>query len=464
MFRTHDESKRSFIAENLRATFFSRIDQSALILSRLNHDTLDLIGTLLSDKEKSFIKLAQTSKAAYQTFYIPIKKILINVLKELVKQDDTIRVNALLHSHPFLLLRKEPLDLDGIAYQSILTTPYQDALGDPMAEEMRDLLEECFPGKTREEQLAHAALQAEEFKSPCFNPIRQKADEILKLTVFAYETYASRYQAWRMHDRAAAYFQPFCDAWLRVDLIQRQWPKRLRKLVSVINLHATNFENLPRDLPEPHLFGECDHLWRPDRIGRDLGLFSIPAEQELGSEPIRALLGTMKLKSLPALIRHGEGETAVFYLYGPCISLNRDESIWQLFPIDPLKNVEVLEIDFTDSYLSYLPRYEKLYQFGASQGMHVGSGGSQTYAIYNDLMTDENGGEKHIAKPVTLDIENRFNLFYLQDLASNSIGIMSLYKKRIGHLQKHLTELQTYLPSKVTGLKRKHEEEVQSIC
>src|SRR5688572_3328167 len=92
----------------------------------LPEDLLDLIAAHLENKE--LIKLSRANRASYFAFYPTIKAAMLKTLKELVKEDDTLKVSQLLKTNPNLQLRTDGWDPQGKAYEGIETTPYQDAL------------------------------------------------------------------------------------------------------------------------------------------------------------------------------------------------------------------------------------------------------------------------------------------------------------------------------------------------
>jgi len=117
--------------------------------------------------------------------------------------------------------------------------------------------------------------------------------------------------------------QTMSDAWMRVGLEQQnKWPKRFRKIFSAVNMEKKQtFEELPRNLPEPHFYGDVESLWRTDAVGCDLGLWRISAEQNVETEVFKKNLRA-RLKETNAdrmLVQRGEGEAAVYYLYAPAI-------------------------------------------------------------------------------------------------------------------------------------------------
>src|SRR5579864_9289523 len=227
----------------------------------LPDDLLEMLASYLENKD--LIASAQTSRNAYRTYYPTLKAAMVKVLKELGDRDDTVRMKKLLKMNANLQLRKDPLDPDGIAYQGIETSAYQDTLIDPFSKERRDLLEESFPGKTEKEKLEHAALEAEELKrKPLFNQLQKEKHKIMTDTKFAYETYIRKYDAWAAADNNNDDIQDVRDAWMRVDLVQNQWSKRLRKIFSWVTMdESQTFEDLPRDLQDPCFNNDPNDPW-----------------------------------------------------------------------------------------------------------------------------------------------------------------------------------------------------------
>lgn len=436
-----------------RVGIFNPNEEKSMTLSDLPDDVLEKITSYLENKD--LIALVQVDKERRQEYYPSLKTAMVKVLKELVDRDDTVRVKQLLRVNPNLQLRKDEWDLEGKAYQNIETTPYQDTLADVMQEEMRTLLEESFPSKEKEEKLAqkeklgHAAIQAEEFKQPRFDQLREEKRKIMKeLTPFAYKTYESRYNAWAETNYDNAHIQPVRDAWMRVDLIQNQWPKRFRKIFSVVNMdEKQTFENLPRDLPEPHFCGDPNDRWLPGTVkGCDLRLMSVPEDQDLSAADFRANLRATA-DGYPVLIRQGEEEEATYHLCAPHIYLDEDKSEWPVVPIDPVHDKAVIElikwgrpppysevaeaVDFNQQALPYNLAFNDLYRFGSQRALHLGSGSSNIFAAYNY--------GARLALPRGVRDGGR--------ALKNFAAVTALYEKRAERLASHLVDLRSYLPA-----------------
>jgi len=434
---------------HLRMTLFTPQPNREILktsaLTTLPTHLLQLIGSYLDDRTQSLINLAQTSKSAYQALYPLIKAALVKILKELVNEDDTVQVENLLRCHPYLQLRKDKGDPVGRAYKDIETTPYQDALADPLSEEMRAVLEEGFPGETKAEQLGYAAMQSEEFKDPRFDKIREEKRKIMELTLFAYQTWKRRYQVWQESDYARVHRQPFYDAWLRIGLIQKKWPERLRKIFSVVNMdERQTFENLPRDLPKPHLYGDTNHPWQRDSIGCCLRLMPTTAKQDLKAADFLNELKPAS-KGQPMLIRQGEGETATYHLYGPSISLDEDKSEWRLLPIidDPgvIQLIRCSPDLAASGTLPYSSRFHELYKFAYSQDLALGSGIAYPFAVYNSPSGRQSG--KATRCPVSGLVEEITEGRRL----SNISAITTLFETRTQRLAQHRAELLRHLDS-----------------
>lgn len=387
----------------LRAALFdSKATARTCALAQLPTPVLRLAGDYLEDKDKSLIKLAQTSKSTYQALYPVIKRALVRVLKKLVAEDNVIQVRRLLACHPYLQLRQDKGDPLAFAYRDLSTTPYQDALAEPMAEEMRTLLAESFPGETKEERSRAAALQLAEFEEARFAKFREEKRQWFELTRFAYGTLQRRYDAWVRSGHAPIHYQSLRDAWTRVGLAQGQWPQRLRKIFSAVSMdEKQTFADLSVDLADPHFDGNVKNFWSSDRIGCDLHLLPVPRAQDLTAPDFQTtLVGRRDSDGCPVLIRHGEGMTAAFYLYAPQISLERDESEWRRVLIDDPRLNQLIRlghfspgrivgrVDFRQPKLLYSPLFNELYQFGCAQGLHLGSGHSLIYSAYNSRNKD----------------------------------------------------------------------------
>lgn len=433
----------------LRASLFN--PDKALKTSALTQHPDELLywaGTYLEDEQQSLVKYALSSRSTYQALYPSIKNVLVKALKKLVEQDNTVQVRRLLRCHPYLQLQTEEGDPEGLAYKGIATTPYQDALADPMAEEMRGVLEEAFPGDTREERLAHAALQSKEFKDSCFDKIRKEKQGWMMLTRFAYKTWKGRYEALENNRRAAVHLPPLWDAWTRVAMVQNQWPKRLQKIFSTVSMdEKQTFKDLPVDLPEPHFLGDRNNRWYSDRVGCDLRLYVLPTALNLRAADFQAGFRRVT-NSSPALIQQGEGATVTYYLYAPHIPLDRDESEWRCVPIDDSK-VQVLihfghpttdptvgVVDFHQVKLPYSPLFEDLYKFGRDRELCLGSGDSDFVAVYNQF--ERRGAFKGMAC-----------MGGLGWAWQNFLAVEALFSRRAADLALHCSDLERYLPSRV---------------
>lgn len=426
-------------------------------LAKLPDVLLNLIGDYLDRKE--LVPLAQADRRAYANFYPTIKAAMVKVLIDLVKQDDTLKASQLLSKNPNLLLRQDPWDPTGKAYMGIKTTPYQDALADVFAEEMRTLIEESFPGKSKEERFSHAALQAEEFEWSLLNPYRRgnenEQEKIMKLTCLAYKTYVEVFDTLDA-TLAVAVVQRVRDAWMRVGLVQDQWPKRLRKIFSVVVMDEDQtFKKMKRDLPEPHFNGKETDLWLPGTLkGCNFRLMSVPLDQNMNADDFRATLSA-RADGYPVLIRQGEGEEAAYHLYAPHITLAislsqrkmnwRDAVEWQVVPVNdpdvtgliqwgrPMHGETMAALDFNQQDFPYNPAFDALYCYGAAHSLHLGSGCSYIFSASNEC--------SHV-------VAERGDLWGFGDECAreNLTAVIALYKKRKEHLHQHLDDLKHHLP------------------
>jgi len=402
---------------------------------------------------KNLIALMQVSKANRQKYYPSLKTALVKVLKELVAQDDTVRVAKLLAVFPNTPLRTDAGDPLGLAYQEIETTPYQDTLADVMQEEMRTLLEKSFPS------LRHAALQAQEFEQPCFEHLREEKRKIMEeRTTFAYETFKRRHTAWAAIGYDRAQIQPVRDACIRVELAKDHWSPRLRKIFSAVAMDENQtFENLARDLPEPHFLCVRTDPWLLRTAkGCDFRLMNAPQNQDLSAEDFRDQLRTTS-DGYPVLIRQGEEEEkeAAYHLYAPYIPLDRDESEWKVVPIDDPAVIELIQrgkqppysettaaVDFNQPSLPYHSAFNDLYRFGSERSLYVGSGGSYIFTVHNDRF-GMNGERAWLVKG---SMGCGRGSVWRPDSSKNFAAVTALYKKRAERLASHLVELRDYLP------------------
>jgi len=434
-------------------------------------DLLKMIASYGNNSLKELIALAGTSKESYRALYLSIKKPLVKILKNLVKEDNTTQVEKLLKAFPKIQLRNDELDPEGKAYQGIITTPYQDTLADPFAEEMRTLLEESFPGKTNAEKRQHAALQAVEFKDSRFDQFREEKRKIMELTAIAYKTYQRKYDAWKAAGYNDAGTQAVRDAWMRLGLIQNQWSVRLRKIFSWVDMEEKQtFEDLPRDLQDPCFYRDLTEAWLPGTVkGCDFRLMSVPATQDLSAADFKANLRAIA-DGYPVLIGRGEGEEATYHLYAPHVTLDKDkdkdefkdEVEWQVVPINDPALVELIKwgrpppysevaaaVDFSRQTLYYNSVFDDLYRFYAQLSLHVGSGASYIFAVYKcgDAAVVAIAGLARV-------MSHRYLLEYrhLCDLpAKNFAAVTALYEKRTERLAKHLHELEHDLPEQKTS-------------
>lgn len=455
-FSSLDESKYS-ISKNLRATLFCPA-QKQIGLNTLPSELLELVGPYLNDEKKSLVKLALTSKAAYQIYYPAIKTILVQMLKILLNHDDLIAAEKLFRLNPFLLLRVEEGDPTGSAYAGFVTTSYQDTLLDPLLEETREFLEDCFPG-TQEEKRMHAASQANEFKDPRFDAVREKHRESDSLTTFAYQTWQRRYRAWVESGYAHAPVLALCEAWMRIGLVQKHWSMRLKKIVSAFDLKNNKdiLKKLPRDLPPPHFYGDRDDSWNLNPVGCDLNLLRIAAEHPLEKDRIVSLLSEWP-QDYQSLIRHGEGENATYYLYAPEISLDEDKCEWTILPLDDPNLIQLIQngqtganpinaVDFSKKTLPYSPHFAALYQFGASRKLHLGFGYSTVYTVVNQ---SNPGPDEHF---MTARGALRVRSPGTNSVMENYEAIQTLIEAKAKRLAEHLMKLESHLPRERPKLK-----------